>query len=173
VSGGFNADPGRQYFDIINDYLQRQGEGIDTVDFATKFPTSVRETKFDVRTMVKNSVGKLNKLDMTVYSINTRGMYDSSDNIDVSRSEFAQWDNSYLQDYQESLTQIAEETGGSAFQNSQNFKKGFDLLLADLSHQYELCYHSPQHDKPGKYHKIEVRVSRKGLDVRFRRGYVD
>jgi VWFA-related protein len=173
VSGGFNAEPGRQYFEIINDFFEKLGEKLDLVEFATRFPRSLPETKFDIRRMVKNSVGKLNKQNITLYTINTRGMYDAGDNIDLSKSALVQFTNTYLQDYQESLAQIAEETGGAFFQNSQNFKKGFDLILTDLSHQYELCYRSTAEKMSAKYHKIEVRTSRKGARVRHRKGYWD
>jgi VWFA-related protein len=171
VSGGFNAEPGRQYFEIINDFVEKLGERVDPVEFAMRFPRSLSETKFEIRRMVQNSVGKLNKQNITLYTINTRGMYDAGDNIDVADPVFVQFTNTFLQDYQESLAQIAEETGGAFFQNSQNFKKGFDLILTDLSHQYELCYRSSSEKTAGKYRKIEVRVNREGARIRHRKGY--
>jgi VWFA-related protein len=173
LSGGFNAEPGRQYFEMINDFIQNHGDGLDSVDQATRFPESVNETKFDIRRMVQNSVGRLNKLNITLYAINTRGMYDGGDNIDIANPNFVQFSNSFLQDHQESLAQIADETGGAFFQNSQNFKKGFDLIWNDLSHQYELCYRSPTVESTGKYHDIKVRVKRRNVNVRHRKGYLD
>ncbi len=173
VSGGFNAEPGRQYFEIINDFLEKLGQKFDPVEFAMRFPRSSSETKFEIRRMIKNSVGKLNKQNITLYTINTRGMYDAGDNIDIANSTLVQFDHSFLQDYQESLAQIAEETGGISFQNSQNFKKGLDLILTDLSHQYEMCYSASNRKTAGKYRKIEVRVKRPGARVRHRKGYVN
>jgi VWFA-related protein len=165
VSGGFHADPGRRYFETINYFLEKETGTLSSAEF--------RDTNFDVRRLVKNSVGKLNRMNMTLYTINTRGMYDGGDNMDAADPSFAQFSNTFLQDYQESLAQIADETGGAFFKNSQNFKKGFDLILTDLSHQYELCYRPSGEKKSGKYHKIEVRTKRDGARIRHRKGYWD
>jgi VWFA-related protein len=158
ISGGFNSDPGRHYHDAL---IRITGIEPD----ATTFPEAVRETDFDIVKEVQDSIGRLNRMDMTVYTINTRGM-----NV-IGTTQFR--DNEFAQDYQDSLAQIADETGGLFFQNSNNFKLGFDRVLNDLDHQYLLCYDPPKHMPSGKYHRIRVVVKKPGIQLRHRQGYVD
>lgn len=165
LSGGFHADPGRRYHEMIAAFQEKR--------HGTSSSGSLRETSFDIRRLVKKSVGRLNRMNITLYTINTRGMYDGSDSLDAADPSLVSLGNTFLQDYQESLAQIADETGGLFFKNSHNFKKGFDLVLNDLSVTYELCYRPPARQAGGKYHEIRVKVKRKNVDVRHRRGYVD
>ncbi len=67
---------------------------------------------------------------------------------------------------------LAGETGGLAFLNSNDFSAGLDRVAADFTTYYSLGYH-PRHSGDGRYHEIEVKVRRKGLKVRHRRGYRD
>jgi VWFA-related protein len=71
------------------------------------------------------------------------------------------------------MIQIAKETGGLSFQNSRNFKLGFDNVLNDLNHYYVVCFNAPEHKKKGEYHKIKVDVKAPDVKVRYRQGYVD
>ncbi len=67
---------------------------------------------------------------------------------------------------------LAGETGGLAFLNSNDFSAGLERLAADFSTYYSLGYRSPT-PGDGRYHDIKVKVKRKGLKVRHRRGYRD
>ena len=71
-----------------------------------------------------------------------------------------------------SLREIAEETGGVAVgANSNEFSRGFATIVQDASSYYLLGY-SPERDlSDGKFHGIQVRVKRRDVEVRARRGY--
>jgi len=71
---------------------------------------------------------------------------------------------------QDSLRTISDETGGFAVVNRNQFADAYDRIVGDNSSYYVLAYYPPT-DKPGKFHKIDVRVTRPGLTVRARRGY--
>jgi VWFA-related protein len=169
VSGGINVDPGRHYFDLINNFVSRQGENLNTVDFSG----SIRENNFDLEDQIQKGIGKLNRYNMTLYAINTRGVVGSGPDITSMESTNSQVDFNLARDYQDSLSHIAQETGGLSFQNSQNFKVGFDSVLTDLNHQYLLCYRPPDHKKQGQYHSIKVVSKRAGVNLRHRLGYED
>jgi VWFA-related protein len=173
VSGGINVDPGRHYFDLINNFVSRQGENLNTVDFSALYTGSIRENNFDVEDQIQKGIGKLNRYNMTLYAINTRGVVGSGPDITRMESTNSQVDFNLARDYQDSLSHIAQETGGLSFQNSQNFKVGFDSVLTDLNHQYLLCYRPPDHKKQGQYHSIKVVSKRAGVNLRHRLGYED
>lgn len=173
VSGGFNSEPGRRYFDLVNNYLNRTAAAIDPADFIIKSGSPVKENNFDLQHLVNDSIGKLNRYNITLYSINTRGLDSSAPDVTKADKNYAALDTNLIRDYQDSLSQMAEETGGTSFQNSQNFKLGFDGVLDDISHQYLVCYRSPDHKKGEKYHSIKVVSKKPGLKLRYRQGYVD
>jgi VWFA-related protein len=173
VSGGFNSEPGRRYFDLVNKYLNRTAAGIDPADFIIKSGSPVKENNFDLTRLVNDSIGKLNRYNLTLYSINTRGLDSSGSDVTKQDRNYAELDANLIRDYQDSLSQMADETGGFSFQNSQNFKLGFNSILDDITHQYLVCYRSPDHKKGDKYHSIKVVSKKPGLKLRYRQGYVD
>jgi VWFA-related protein len=73
---------------------------------------------------------------------------------------------------QDSLRTLAEETGGFAAVNANDLSTAFERVVRDNSGYYVLAYYPPSDKRDGKFHKIEVRVTRPGLTVRARRGYV-
>jgi len=72
---------------------------------------------------------------------------------------------------QDSLRTLSEETGGFAVVNRNDFATAYQRIVEDNSSYYVLAYYPPD-ARPGRYHKIEVKVSRPNLVVRARRGHV-
>jgi len=66
---------------------------------------------------------------------------------------------------------LAEETGGDVILDSNNFTDGFQRFVRDNSSYYLLAYSPKVEHRDGKFHPITVRVNRRGLTVRARRGY--
>lgn len=171
ISGGINLQPGRVYYELVNKLVK--GEE-DTTEFALTHTASIREPNYDIDRRITQSIGQLNKKNITVYCLNTRGSANFvSDNIYEQEGGWTVNDPSFLKDYQESLDQIADETGGISFNNSNNFGKGFGDILQDSEHQYVLCYKPPDHKEKGKYHHIKVVSLQSEVNLRFRKGYVD
>jgi VWFA-related protein len=73
--------------------------------------------------------------------------------------------------YLDFLIGIAENTGGHAFVNTNTFEAGVAQIFRENSSYYLLGYRSPDARADGKFRRIEVRVSRPGLEVRARNGY--
>jgi hypothetical protein len=71
----------------------------------------------------------------------------------------------------DAMREVAEETGGVAVVNTNNFSDFFETIVQDASMYYLLGY-SPEPEKTdGKFHPITVRVKREGVAVRARPGY--
>ncbi|MCI0414370.1 VWA domain-containing protein [bacterium] len=149
VSGGFSVDPGRQYYDIVTNLASTAGTNEEFMALS-----QLQERNMDMRSQIKNTLGKLNRMNVTFYTIDTEGLGGASE-------------------YQDSLVEMASETGGTSFYNSQNFKLGLNQVIDDLNHQYLLCFSAPVHSKKGQYHSIKVTSRRPGVDLRHRRGYTD
>jgi len=163
ISGGLNSNPGHQYFDMINQ--------ADPDDFSSLGGSGL--SHFDTKKNVQKTIGSLNRDNLTLYTINTRGQLDVVDDVQERRGVDWKRQRQYSEEYMEVLDRIAEETGGISFHNSLNFKHGFDAILNDLSRQYLLCYVAPEHKSEGQYHQIKVSSKVSGVKLRHRAGYVD
>jgi VWFA-related protein len=69
------------------------------------------------------------------------------------------------------LARIAEDTGGGYFElnRSENLAATFAAVADELHRQYALGFEPPKLDD--RMHKLDVRVNRKGLNVRARKVY--
>jgi VWFA-related protein len=72
---------------------------------------------------------------------------------------------------QDSLRTLSDETGGFAVVNKNDYASAYQRIVEDNSSYYVLAYYPPD-ARPGRYHKIEVKVSRPNMVVRARRGHV-
>jgi len=72
---------------------------------------------------------------------------------------------------EESLTKVAQETGGRAFLNTNDFDRAIVESVRDSSTFYQVGYYPRHKQWDGKFHTIKVKVAGDGLVVRHRRGY--
>jgi len=169
VSGGFSMRPGQNYFEIIDRAIDATSVvGSEDLNFRDR-----PDNTFDHE--VKRTIGILNRLNVTIYSIDARGLvnYDRGPERDTTQLAFGFNTVEYQRELQDSLVLIAKETGGTAFVNTQNYQRGLAEIATDMSQQYWLCASIPGSAKRGVYHKIEVKVDRPDVKVRHRQGYIE
>jgi VWFA-related protein len=71
----------------------------------------------------------------------------------------------------DTLSEIAETTGGTAFRNSNDIFAGLQRAFADGRQYYVLAYASSNSNLDGKFRAISVRVGDSKLSVQAKRGY--
>jgi VWFA-related protein len=71
-----------------------------------------------------------------------------------------------------SLTMLADATGGFSLVGSNNFTTAFDRIVRENSTYYVLGFTSSMPKRDGLHHSVVVRVTRPGMRVRARDGYV-
>jgi VWFA-related protein len=69
------------------------------------------------------------------------------------------------------LGELAHETGGIFFHNSNDLYAGLRKISNTQSFYYVLSYASPAPKNDGRYHKIKLEVARPGVQVSHRKGY--
>lgn len=74
-------------------------------------------------------------------------------------------------DSQETMLDIAHETGGRAYVNQNEIKFGVERAFQDTAASYTLGYYPENKKYDGRYRTIKVKVKRDGADVQNRRGY--
>jgi VWFA-related protein len=110
-----------------------------------------------------------NRVNSTIYTIDPRGLIAGQD-VD-EEIDTADWQD-YVRETQTSLRVLAEETGGIAVVNQNDFDRALKRIDAETSDYYLLGYYSNNPDPLKRSRSIEVRVvGRDDVDVSHRTGY--
>jgi VWFA-related protein len=133
-----------------------------------------------IRDSVREAIGAATRANVTLYTVDPRGLTNLGDDMmelgappeDPSLGLDSRGLQNELRLAQDSLRVLAEETGGFAVVNQNDFGEAFDRLVRDNSSYYVLGYYPTNDRRDGRFRKISVRVKRPGLEVRARRGYV-
>ncbi|HEU4935505.1 MAG TPA: VWA domain-containing protein [Vicinamibacterales bacterium] len=146
-SGSNNSDA-----NDTNPFLQK-GNQFSFADLANELSELTREA---------------NRANTTIYTIDPRGlvgMPDLDQKIDMMDFQ------NYLRTSQDSLRVLAEQTGGFATINQNDFMKALKRIDAETSDYYVLGYYSSNPDPTQRKRKVEIKVNRPNADMRYRTEY--
>jgi VWFA-related protein len=110
-----------------------------------------------------------NRANTTIYSIDPRGLVGMPD-LDQEVDPQA-W-NETVRKTQDTLRQLAEDTGGVAVVNQNDFDKALKRIDAETSDYYVLGYYSKNPDIMKRRRRIDVRVKRQNLQIYSRKEYM-
>jgi VWFA-related protein len=127
----------------------------------------------------RDAIAAATRSNVAIYGIDPRGLTDLGDESieiqsypdDTSLGIGAGSLQNELRLSQDSLRVLSDETGGFAVVNKNDYATAYQRIVEDNSTYYVLAYYPPD-ARPGRLHKIDVRVTRPGLNVRARKGYV-
>ncbi len=149
---------------------QIQGEGGGTYRPRTTTGNSGVFSDGDLWSMLGELTREANRSNVTMYTIDPRGLMGPLSDID-QQVDPRQW-RDYVRKSQDSLRILAEDTGGIAVVNMNDFDKALKRIDADSSDYYVLGYYSSNPDPTQRRRKIEVRVTRPNISVQSRKEYV-
>ncbi len=121
-----------------------------------------------VRTVVRRVAERANASRITFYTVNGGVTSGRDVSAEIAASSAAQVDTINLHEREASLIELTAGTGGLKLPNAD----ALPTLVADLAASYSLGY-SPNHYGDGRYHRLAVTVTRAGVSVRTREGYLD
>ena len=112
-----------------------------------------------------------NRANATIYTIDPRGVVAGGGDIgdNVNPNEFRL----YVSKTQDTLRVIADQTGGTAIVNQNEFDTALKKIDAEASDYYMLGYYAKNTDPNRREHNIEVKVNRPGATVLARKTYVE
>jgi VWFA-related protein len=109
-----------------------------------------------------------NRANATLYTIDPRGLVAGADlDEQLDPVEYGE----HVRKTQDSLRVLAEETGGIAVVNQNDFDKALKRIDAETSDYYMLGYTSSNPDPTKRTRSIEVKVTRPGVRVISRKSY--
>ena len=132
----------------------------------------------DVQHEIRELVAAATRSNVNVYSVDPRGLTSGMEDgielggfpTDGSISPTDLMEELRLE--HDSLRVMADETGGFAVLNQNDFRTGFSRILEDNSSYYVLGYYPTNDKRDGRFRNVEVKVLKPGLRVRARKGYV-
>ncbi len=104
-----------------------------------------------------------------IYTLDPRGLTAGPDldETDVLTSEYQD----YVRDTQDTLRVIAEETGGKAIVNMNDFDKALKMIDNEASDYYVLGYYSNNPDPLKRKRAVEIRVNRPNTELTYTKEY--
>ena len=127
------------------------------------------QADLDIQQKLRDVFDAANRNNTAFYALDPRGLavgeYDITENVDQRTSLDS------LRQSQDTLRVLADNTDGRAIINRNDLDAGLKQVVRDTSSYYLVGYNSTLTSPDGKFHKIEVRLKRPGLQVRSRKGY--
>ena len=160
VSEGLPASAGAELFDAVTQKFSGGRSSLESIDF-------------NMNTRYASLVQSANSNGVTIWALDASGL--AADDLVSAENRYLETrPSSFLmrQNTQAPLLMLAEQTGGMAAINTNDWKDSLDELSKDFSNFYSLGYRTARAaaDRP---HRVEVKVKRKGLKVRSRKGLLE
>jgi VWFA-related protein len=147
--------------------------------------------------LYRSVVSEANRANLSVYSVDARGLLTTSGNEATRRDLLKSMDTVRRQvlsrggravtredvlagelaedaitlNVEGMLGALSESTGGRLIANSNDVRAGLDQALADLAGYYEVTYDPHLTSFDGAFRRISVKVKRPGVTVQSREGY--
>jgi VWFA-related protein len=155
--------------------------GIQQKKSVIYFSSGMNQSGQDNQVQLRRTIDRASRANMSIYAADMRGLTAQVPGGDAStasvrgtaafsgastRNQFSQ-----MAATQDTLTTMAEDTGGRAFFDSNAFGQVFDRVVADTSAYYVLGFSSTNLARDGRFRRIKVRMKRTDLKLEYRSGY--
>ncbi|HUJ33123.1 MAG TPA: VWA domain-containing protein [Candidatus Acidoferrum sp.] len=147
-----------------------------------EFTGGVTQTGEENRTELRAATDAANRADVSVYSIDARGLFttppggdattDSATGTSLFSGAAVFHQNDQRQDSRDTLATLSTDTGGKTFFDLGDLSDAFPKIQQDNTGYYLIGYYlgsSVKHD--GSWRSVHVKVNVPGAHVRFRNGY--
>lgn len=180
VSDGYDFDPYRKSRDAAD--AQRYGTNQsdpngtgdpNAPDASGIDPFSSQNNEFaaaDLAAELTEVTREANRANATLYTIDPRGLVGGPD-LDDDKVDPTDWQD-HIRETQNSLRVLAEQTGGLAVINQNDFDKALKRIDAETSDYYVLGYYSSNPDPTHRKRAIEIKIDKPGkYDLKYRTSY--
>jgi VWFA-related protein len=173
----FNTDRRLDALRALADVLA----GIEQKKSVIYFSGGVTQQGMDNQAAMRAVVDRAVRANLSIYAADTRGLQalpaggEASSASARGQGAFSgrTMDNAResLSGSQDSLTTLAEDTGGRAFFDTNEFSEVYAQVVKDTTAYYLLGYTSTNTATDGRYRRIKVALKQPGYKLEFRSGY--
>lgn len=173
----FNTDRRLEAIRSLADALARIQQKKSVIYFSGGMSKTGVENEAQLRAAINEAV----RANMALYTMDIRGlqaMVPGGEAQQASLRGTAPYSGASVRtqyasnfDSQETISTLANDTGGRAFLDSNDFNQAFKRVQADTAAYYLIGYHSnnPAHD--GRFRRITVKTKIPGVKLEYRAGY--
>jgi VWFA-related protein len=173
----FNTDRRLDALQTLSDQLA----GIEQKKSIVYFSSGMSQQGTDNQVELRRTVDRANRANVSIYAADMRGlqaMVPGGDATQGSRRGTSTFSGASTRNQfsgmaasQDTLTTMAEDTGGRAFFDANSFGAVFDKVVDDTSAYYVLGYSSTNPARDGRFRRIKVKLKRQDLKLEYRSGY--
>jgi VWFA-related protein len=129
---------------------------------------------------IKEAESQLANTNIAIYPVDVTGLMSGMENSasrpgsvysDTAISGRALGGVSVQQAAQDTMREIALQTGGKAYVNQNEIKDGITLAVSDEKASYSIGYYPENKKWDGKFRSLKVKVDQGDTQVRYRKGY--
>ena len=122
----------------------------------------------DLQAQLEEITRAANRANATLFTVDPRGLVGTTDaGAQIDQDEWT----THIQKTHSSMKTLAENTGGFALLNSNDFDPALKRIDAETSDYYVLGYYSTNQDSSKRVRELEVKVKRPDVRVSSRRFY--
>jgi VWFA-related protein len=174
----FNTDRRLDALQSLSDALAR----IEQKKSVVYFSSGMSQAGTDNQVELRRTIDRANRANVSLYAADVRGLQATVPGGEASQASargVSAFSGASVSDKisrtaasQETLTTMAEDTGGRAFFDSNAFGDVFQRVVADTSAYYILGYSSTNSARDGRFRRIKVALTgRSDLKLEYRSGY--
>ncbi len=155
--------------------------GIDQKKSLIYFSSGMTQQGLENEAALRALTDRAVRANMSIYAADARGLQASVPGGDASQASVrgqgafsgATVENArnQMSASQDTLSKIAEDTGGRAFFDTNDMGVVFDQVVKDTTAYYLLGFSSTNEARDGRYRRIKVSVKRPGMKLEYRSGY--
>lgn len=155
--------------------------GIEQKKSLIYFSSGMTQTGLDNRVAIRSVIDRAVRANLSIYTADMRGLQavvpGGSANQASTRGQSAFTGRTVSARFeqmaasQDALSTLAEDTGGRAFFDVNDFDSVFDRVLADTSAYYILGFTSTNLVKDGRFRRLRIQVRRPDVKLEYRAGY--
>ena len=155
--------------------------GIEQKKSVVYFSSGMNQSGADNQVQLRRTIDRAVRANVSIYAADMRGLQamvpggeaSQASTRGVSPFSGASVTNQFthLAATQDTLTTMAEDTGGRAFFDSNNFGDVFKRVVQDTSAYYVLGFSSTNPARDGRFRRIAVRVGQPDVKLEYRSGY--
>ena len=186
-AGSFTADD--TDYNIFNTDLRLQAlatvaknlAGIDQKKSILYFSSGMTKTGVENQAQLRAAVNAAVRSNVAIYAVDSRGLEAMPPGGLATAASLrgqAAYSGAAVQSdldanfaSQETLVTLANDTGGKAFLDSNDFSKAYAKVQSDSESYYVLGYRSSNPARDGRFRHIQVKLNRSGDKLEYRAGY--
>lgn len=179
-SAGYALNPAHTIIDVVA-AANAACTGLDVTAMRRRVAEELAPfAEFDASPVLQQMVDRANRAQVAFYTVDSRGL--AAGGVEARQRGSAraarggqlqrarQLETTLPQEF---LRGAAADTGGRSLLNSNDLADGMRRAWLDATEYYLIGYAPSSTPKKGKFHRIEVKVSRADVDLRYRAGYYE